>query len=301
MASTPLGYFQKSLSEDQSAVIVAVEARALVEDISKRISAFPPAMKHLGEAVLAAALMYALGDTSEEEKLELQWKCAGPFGHLYADMLGAGRVRATIQNPRPEVYDFNHNLGAGLMQARRVKGDFPANTGIVKSVGVVGEDVVSYLRDSEQKDCLLSIYVKIEWDKEAEARGALRPFKVVRADGFLINILPQSDASKKEDYISLWKQRIGVGGPLDEWAMPTDSSEALRFIFHILTVGSKPTLYKKESLSFDCTCSEDRAKRALSLLSVREKAEMSKNDEGITLDVLPITCEYCGNVYRIKV
>jgi len=280
-------------------VLVTVEAKELLSEISNRVSAFPPAMKHLGDAVLGAALMHALGDSDDEEKLELQWKCAGEFGQLYADVLGPGRMRATIQNPQPDVFDFDHGLGEGLMQARRVKGDYPASTGIIESSGDVGKDVISYLQTSEQKDCYLSTHVEIIWDKEAEARGDARPFKVIRADGFLIHILPQNDAKKKEDNLSLWLQRMNVGGPLSQWAMPENSKEALDFMLHILTVGSKPQSFGYQAINFDCTCSKERAKRALTLLSQSELDEMSVDEDGQDQSLLEITCEYCSSTYSI--
>lgn len=293
------GTFQKSLSEDKSALLVTVEARALVEDIAKRVKAYPPAIKHLGEGVVGAILLHALGDTSEEEKLELQWRASGPFGNLFVDVLESGNVRGTIQNPRPEVYDFNQDLGDGLMQVRRVKEKTLSSTGIVQSQGKVAQDLVDYLNNSEQKSCLMNLFVDIDWDDEAAKKGDPTPFVVRRAEGFLIHILPSQDPKiKLEDYIRLWMQRTDVAGPLSQWAVPEDSVEkAHAFMLHLLTVGSKPSAYGIEGVNFECTCSEQRAERALALLSERERDHLAEENEG--KEKVEIRCEYCGEQYDV--
>lgn len=287
-----LGYLAKAVAEDGSAVIATVEMSALVDEAARRVQAFPPAIKHMGEALVASALVRALGDTSEDEKIELQWKCVGPFGSLYADALPDGGFRATVQTPQPEVFDFKQSLGPGLMQVRRMREGAPAYTGIVNSDGDVNTDILGYLLQSEQKSCLLETHVHIEWDKEAEAAGSELPFRVVRADGVLIHVLPQSQKGMLEQYIKLWEQRKAVCGPLATWGIPQDSQEAVKFMTQLLTVGSKPSFLQEEELSFRCTCSAERAKNALRLMN-----EADGKDGETAPKTTEIRCEFCGTTY----
>lgn len=305
-----LGCLSKAVAEDGSAVIATVEMSKIVDEVARRVKAFPPATKHMGEALIASALLRALGDTSEDEKVELQWKCVGSFGSLYADALPAGGFRASIQTPQPEVFDFEQNLGPGLMQVRRMRAGTPAYTGIVKSDGDVKDDVLGYLLQSEQKTCLLETHVHIEWDKEAEAAGNELPFKVVRADGVLIHILPQSQKGLLEQYVKLWEQRKSVCGPLATWGIPADSKQAVKFMTQLLTVGSKPSFVQEESLSFQCTCSAERAENALKLMDEADGKSAEKNSEKQSEKKskkkpekkpekqTEIRCEFCGTTYR---
>jgi len=290
-----LGAAIKALSEDKSAVIVAVEARELVAEIARRLKTYPVSLKHLGQALLGVTLLQLMSDTDDNEKVELQWQVAGSFGNLYADSLGSGRLRATIQQPQAEVFDFSEGLGAGLLQVRRTKPGGLSTNGLVSAVGSVAEDIVTYLQDSEQRSCGMRLNVKVERDLEAEERGDQFPFKVTQAAGYLVHVLPQIDPKLKEAYLQLWNQRMKVMGPLSEWAIPEDSEEALRFMVHLLTVGSKPEYFETVPLQLYCTCSEDRAKRALALLSHRERKDLVSDK---TVD---LKCEYCGHTYLIGV
>jgi molecular chaperone Hsp33 len=294
-----LGASVKALSEDHSAVIVAVEGRELVSELGRRLKAFPASLRHLGQALLGVTLLQAMSDATEDEKIEVQWHTPGAFGNLYADSLGTGRLRGTIQDPQAEIFDFSEGLGEGLLQVRRTKPGGLTTTGLVEASGSVAEDLVSYLQDSEQRSCGMRLNVKIERDLEAEARGDERPFKVTQAAGYLVHVLPQDDEKKKESLLQLWHQRMKVMGPLSEWAIPADSEEALRFMVHLLTVGSKPQYEKVVPLEIYCTCSEERAKRALALLSPRDRRDLTPDAQ--STKPIDLTCEYCGRTYLIGV
>ncbi len=87
-------------------------------------------------------------------------------------------------------------------------------------------------------------------------------------------------------------------GSLSEWALPESPDEAVKFMIHLLTVGSKPQYFQTRPLELYCTCSEERAKRALTLLTPRERNELS-DKSGEENPSFEITCEYCGQSYRI--
>lgn len=286
----------KALSEDQSAVIVAIEARALIQEISDRLLPYPPALRHLAQAIIGAGLLQGLSDWEDDEKLELQWSTVGPFGSLCADVLGSGKVRGSLANLRPDVFDFEQGLGSGLLQVRRRSLGGVTTTGLVEAKGNVVEDLLSYLKESEQKYCSLQIHIQIEWDQEAENKGTSQPFKIVDAVGYLIHILPQDSEVQQSAFVELWKQRMNIMGPLSEWAIPKDSSEATKFMIELLTVGSKPKMSSPKSIMLYCTCNEERAKRAIALLNSDDRKSILLDSNENTID---LKCEFCGKNYRI--
>ncbi len=292
------GHIVKALSEDQTVVIVSLEARALVQELAERLGAFPPAIVHLGQACLGALLLQALTDTDEEEKVELQWNCAGPFGHLYADALGTGRVRATIHKPQAEVPSLKESLGVGLLQVRRLSADgSPKGTGIVPAQGRVAEDLVEYLDKSEQRSCGMNLSVQVSWDQSAADAGRV-PFRVTEAAGYIVHVLPQDLEGRKLELLAGWHERMRVMGPLSTWAIPEDSQKAAEHILSLLSVGSKPTKHLEKGVELFCTCSTQRAERALALLTPRERKGLVSDEDQVTQTVT-MTCEYCGSVYKL--
>jgi redox-regulated HSP33 family molecular chaperone len=288
----------KALSEDQTVVIVSLEARSLVQELAERLGAYPPSIVHLGQACLGALLLQALTDTDEDEKVELQWNCAGPFGHLYADALGTGRVRATIHKPQAEVQSLHESLGVGVLQVRRLSRDgTPKGTGIVTAQGRVAEDLVDYLDKSEQRSCGMNLSVQVAWDQEAADAGRA-PFKVSEATGYIVHVLPQEREGLKQQLLEGWHERMRVMGPLSSWAIPEDSTTAAEHILSLLTVGSKPKIHLKKGVELFCTCSSDRAERALALLTPRERQGLVSDEDKVS-NTVTMTCEYCGVVYKL--
>ncbi len=290
---TPNGSIKKFLVDSSDVVIVATEATRLVQELMDRIGAYPPAMVHLGQACIASLLLQALNDKEGNEKVELQWLCAGPFGNLYVESLGLGRVRGTLTNPKAEVESLKQGLGTGLFQVRRVVSEAQMPfTGIVSATGFVGQDVVEYLEKSEQKNCGVSLSVKIVWDESRKPT----PFRVERAEGYLVHILPQEREERKNFLLQSWDKHMKDLGPLSEWELPQDPSENTSQIIHFLT--GKPVLSYlwEHPLELYCTCSQERAERALSLLAEGERRELI----GDTQKNLEMNCEYCGATYKLS-
>jgi redox-regulated HSP33 family molecular chaperone len=297
------GFLRKSLSEDRSAVIVAADLTPVLQKILKQLKAFPPSFAHLGKACLGAVLMQALSDTDDQEKLELQWQMSGPFGNLYADALGTGKIRGTIQNLRAEVDSFQLSLGKGLFQVRRTVGDNIKNTGIIESKGSVPEDLKNFLEQSEQKTCDLHLNVAFEIGQNTDTGE--EELLVSDGFGFLIHILPTDTEEQKQKMRELWDHRMKMLGPIHEWSLPADPESATRAITEWLTVGSKPLPLKKFPIEDFCTCSVDRIQRAIGLLTTREKqwifSENSSETEGsLGGETISINCEFCGKNYIIR-
>lgn len=291
-----LGSLRKSFTANGEAVLLSVHATALVQRLMERGSLLPPAAVHLGQACMAALLIQGLTDPDDHEKIELQWKSEGPFGSLYADAIGNGQVRGTIQNGQiaGDGSSLRISLGAGLLQLRRSKAEqgAPAWAGLVKSDGFVAEDLAHYLEQSEQKNCGLSLSVKFAWDPQKEVPV------VESAAGYLVHILPVLDEKERNRILLSWDRHMSDLGPISQWVLPVEAADATDEILRFLTGGRSQTPAFEEKLKLFCTCSEDRAKRAISLLSSGERKTLLEKDED---DFVVVDCEFCGSHYRVPV
>lgn len=317
--STRGGYLRKALSQDKSVVIITVDAREVVEELLLRQQLMPPSLVHVGQAALGALLVQALGDPKEDQRVEFQWASEGPFGKLFAEVLGTGKVRATITNPQAEVDRLDEALGDGILQVRRIEKNGSAYSGIVKSTGQVGTDLVEYLERSEQKACGISLSVQIGAREDAlppqvaaTPRARIQsPFYVKAALGYLVHILPQASEAKHEQLLRVWDRFIADLGPLSRWVLPQGTPEETTKALTDMLLPQEAWLpiYGGEAY-FSCNCSEGRAARALSLAreverAADERARLKGEEPAPSIAVeLPdgsveVICEFCGTSYRL--
>jgi molecular chaperone Hsp33 len=278
----------KAISENQEAVVYALDATELVQESMERLEAWPPATKHLGQAMMASLLLQALSDVEEKDGLSLQWMCNGPFGHCYAESKNYGECRGTIQNPRAPVQDYETNLGPGLLQVRRTMRGH-STTSVVNSTGDVSLDVVEYLEKSEQKNCGINLSVVIDWDEKNPEK-----FRVKSALAYLIHILPQPSEQLLNDALVRWNRQMTALGAISKWALRPDQTTL--DMLRLITGEPEPKVVMNQRVVFACNCSEERASRALALLENQEKIEGSFHEEAET----EIRCEYCGRTYTVK-
>jgi molecular chaperone Hsp33 len=278
----------KAISENEEAVVYALDATALVQESMERLQAWPPATKHLGQAMMASLLLHALSDAEEKDGLSLQWMCGGPFGHCYVESKNYGECRGTIQNPRPAVQDYETNLGPGLLQVRRtLRGH--STSSVVNATGDVSNDVVEYLEKSEQKNCGINLSVVIDWDENDPNK-----FKVTAAHAYLIHILPQPTQQLLNDALVRWNRQMTTLGPISKWSLRQE--QITLDMLRLITGEEEPNVVMNQRVLFSCNCSEERAARALALLETQEKKEGSFHPEPET----EIRCEYCGRTYTVR-
>ncbi len=271
----------KALTESAEAVVYVLNATDLVQESMVRVETWPPATVHLGQAMMAAALLQALSEGKENETVSLQWMTDGPFGHLYAEARNFGELRGTIQNPRPNVADYETKLGEGVLQVRRAK--HVSTTGLVPSVGDVSLDVVEYLERSEQRACGINLSVKIEWEDSAQTK-----FRVAHALGYLVHVLPQSDGKRAEEALLRWDRQMRSLGSISRWTLRSD--QILADMLRLISLEESPNIVLQQRVRFSCHCNAERATRALTMLDAHE---------GTGTDAAEVKCEYCGKTYQI--
>jgi redox-regulated HSP33 family molecular chaperone len=277
----------RSITKDRQAVVVAVDATQILSDTIDRLNALPPAMIQLGQAMMSAVLVHRLPDHKESEALELQWRVNGHFGSVFAECRQGPVVRGTLLYPRADINDPKANLGEGLLQVRRVEKQ--ASTGIVNASGVIADDVLDYLEKSEQKNCGLRLWVDLE---QVPASVSAREFRVRNALGFLVHVLPQNSEAALERCLYQWDQHLQSLGPMREWVLSaTPINDVLSFVSGELN----PEVNHRGHLEFFCTCTEERAGRALAIVEGVEEQESAPIPEAGD-----VRCEFCGRTYHIQ-
>lgn len=272
---------KKCLTESKEAVIYVIDATELVQESMERIKSFPPATVHLGQGLMAAALLQALSD-GEDEKVSLQWNTPGPFGSLYVEARNFGEVRGTIMNPQAAVFDFATKLGDGTLQVRRSR--YGTTTSVVNCEGDASLDILNYLEQSEQRNCGINLSVKIHWKDEKQEE-----FEVAHALGYLIDILPQNSVEALENALVRWNRQMLKLGDISKWLLRPE--HALEDMLQLISGEPAPKTTFQQRVTFRCRCSEERAARALAL---------ANRQEGFTPQgASELRCEYCGKIYVI--
>lgn len=280
---------RKIMSENGEALIYAIDATEAVQSSMERLHAFPPATVHIGQAMMAALLLQAMGaDKDSAETVALEWITDGPFGHLYAEARNYGEVRATIQTPQAPVASYETKLGSGQLRVRRQR--VQSTTGLVMAAGDVVLDTLTYLEQSEQRHAGMNLSVQITWqDPNQTEKG----FKVERAIGYLLDLLPQDSPQKFQDALVRWDRRMREIPKMSAWAL--DAKDRARDIALLISGEANPKVSMDQRVIFSCHCSEERASRAVALAKSQD-SEMA-NDS--TEKPHEVRCEYCGKVYKI--
>jgi molecular chaperone Hsp33 len=283
----PQGELKKMVTASKDAILIAIDAAPLVQHSLEIQNANPPAIYHLGQALLSTLLLQALPDNQEESHLALQWKLDGPFGNLYSECQRLGGVRGTLFNPSPEVQQLRVPMGKGLLQVRR--GKKIVSTGIVESKGNVVMDILEYLEKSDQRNASIAIWIDVQMNQDTKASC---PYKIQHARGYLVDILPQANLSQTHSLLYQWNQHLESLGPLSSWMLGKDPTLS---ILQFISGEYKPHITESTQVEFYCTCNKDRAERALKL----SDREIQKDPEAHmeTPGPLNVSCEFCGKSY----
>jgi redox-regulated HSP33 family molecular chaperone len=277
------GTLAKMVTANQEAIVITLDAQPLIQESLELHLASPPAIYHLGQALMSSLLLQALPDNQDQSSLELQWKVSGPFGSLFAECTALGGVRGTLFNPEPQVNSLRVPLGHGLLQVRR-KGQ-TTSTGITESVGDVVIDILNYLEKSEQRNTSLGVWIDIGFNEKPNAKS---PFYIKHARGYLVDILPQASEAKLHEILYLWNHHLTALGPISTWMLGTD---AVKQMLSFITGEYRPHITACYPVFSHCTCNQDRAQRALAI---------SESQLGKTTEPTPknVKCEFCGREYR---
>lgn len=277
----------KFLDPQAEATIHVLEASQLIRELWDLAPLSASAYLHLSKAYLAALLIQSLSDLEDKQRLSLEWRldfC--PMGHLYVDSLEHGKIRGSFTKGNIFSEDHIQSLGSGTFQVSKKNARIKSNSsGYIASSGDIATDLQNYLLQSEQKNCGIGISVLFDWNEKEK-----KPI-VHKAFAYLIHILPESSADKKEYLLSKWHQQMTMIGPPSQWALQHENGiESLTEMAKLLAFSEEVKMLYHYPLEHKCNCDEDRVRNAL---LISEDAKESDDQE----KELHITCQFCFKIY----
>lgn len=270
---------EKYISTDASVSFAFLDATQTVRESIKRVGCLPPAGIHLGQALMACSLIHSLYGEKHKHKLRMQWSVDGQFGNVFVDASFSGGLRGTISNPQHFSGNLTESLGQGLLQV--IREDKKSHTGMVTSAGDVCTDALEYLHQSEQRQCAMNLFV--EYDTQSS------DLQIKKALGYLFEILPSDNPIRKDIIATFWEEKFKELGSLSEWPI-TSTHPIQSMVDH--TLGGLSQKSSEKKVFFECTCSKERAERALAFANKKDKEHYQVQAE--------IVCEYCGQKYDIN-
>lgn len=274
----------RAKSEDGWLRLMAVRTTALTESARRRHRTSPVATAALGRT-LTGCLMLGELSLAGLGRLTLRLIGDGPLRAVIADCDGHGRVRGYVAQPAVEVplrADGKLAVGQALGHGQLVVSQDLADGQVYSSSvplrsGEIGEDLAAYLDASDQIPSAVGLGVRL--DKSG---------RVVGAGGWLVQLMPGG-----EDHLELIEASTAT---LPSISQLMADGEELSAVLQRLAPGLVVEPLSCHPVSFGCTCSLTRVRRAVAMLGADTLAEMVASGQPVET-----RCHFCHRRFRIPV
>lgn len=261
---------------------VAIEATQLVQKLAAIHSLSAASAQGMGEITMAALLLASYCKAGE--RMNLNVRGTGQFIQGLADAYPDGTVRGFVVPREPSEAFFGENnelgpWGSGTLSVLRARdrGVSQPFIGTVPLVtGHLAKDLTFYWYQSEQVPSAVGLAVKTDGTH------------VVSAGAFMVQALPQAS---EEELKTIETHIAEIDSLANQLSPDANPMMLLAQIFQ----GGVFSLLEEKPVSFSCSCSLERAERAL-LLSGSGEA----TDTGEVKDTI-IHCDFCRKDYSISV
>lgn len=278
----------KIIQTDGFLKATAISATDLVSEAAKRHKYGKNSQREiiaLGESLIASLLLASR--RKQTERVSLAVRGDGFLQKAIVDATPSGTCRGFLitreshRAPLPQEEALNREFGIGpwgegsLSVVTLIEGEKEPYTGTCQLVtGHLAKDVTFYMTQSEQIPSAVGLAVNCTEDGT-----------VLCAGGFLIEVMPGAS----EDDIGLIEQNLkelqGLPQALSE------NSDPVHFLARIFN-GKPFSILENRPILFQCNCSRDRVRRALSLIARADLEQMIEDDDGAKVD-----CDFCGKHY----
>jgi molecular chaperone Hsp33 len=266
--------------------LVAGITTELVRETRERHDLAPTSSAAVGRLLTAAALLGA--SLKGRERVTLQIAGDGPIGSLTADSWSTGTntigARAHARNGSADLplnergkFDVAGVVGSGKLQVTKTYEVGQPYVGIVPlATGEIGDDVASYLANSEQIPSIVALGVL------ADPRG------IRAAGGVIAQVLPGAD----DAVIAALERNAATMAPVTTQIVDGADAEALlRAVAGDLDV----KLFETFDVAFDCLCTREKVETALMGLGKDELAKIAREQPKTEA-----TCDFCGETYVLS-
>lgn len=273
----------RMLSADGSVRGLAAVTTDLVEEARVRHGTLPTATAALGRTLTAALLLGGLLKT--EERVSLQFSGDGPLGGILADATPEGTVRGFVSRPQTHLpprrgkLDVGGAVGRGFLCVMRVpRGEGPPYRSVVPLVsGEIGQDVASYLVNSEQTPSVVAIGVFVHADGRVGAAG-----------GYLLQAMPGAEPAT----LDRLEENVGAAPPPSELVRGGAGASA---ILGLLLAGFDTHVLEERDVRFACRCSRTRAESAILAMGRVEILDVIERERRAE-----VVCEFCAERYVLE-
>ena len=271
------------IGEGEFTAFVAV-TKELVEESRLIHGTFPTATAALGRALTLVGLMGL--NLKGREKVSIQILSEGPIREIYAQGDPEGNVRGFIRWPDidlPPTSDGKLNVeGAlgrrGMLYVLRDFGYGEPYMGMIPlKSGGIATDLAYYFTISEGIPSAVAAGVLV--GKKGEVLGA---------GGFIVQPLPGTSENRIQALEENIKKMPQISRQVAEGATPED-------ILQMIARGLGAVVLAHKQLQYRCSCSRERAERALLSLGEAELIDMIDRDGGAE-----VKCEFCGRKYQFS-
>ncbi len=275
----------KFLDEEGHVRATVVRATSAVSEMRKIMDAGPIATILLGRSMMGSLLMAS--HLKKGASVGMHFKGNGAMGNFYAEGTYEGAVRAFTANPRVDLplrdnkFDIRGAVGNGLLEVVRASHQRDSiHRGVVEiQTGEIGDDIAFYLFQSHQIPSVVALSVELNPKGDVDA-----------AVGLLIELMPGAPENTIEKIESKLKSVRNLSQLVLNGATETD------IVNEFLQGFKMVQLDYKTKVRYECRCSVDRAKRAITLLGWQEIENILSDTE----DQLMLSCDFCGRKYHIS-
>jgi molecular chaperone Hsp33 len=256
----------------------------LVRETQLRHALAPTASAAVGRLVTAAALLGA--SLKGPERLTLQIAGEGPIGKIVADAWSGGddviAARGYARHPLADLplnargkFDVAGVIGKGQLQVTKSYEIGQPYVGIVPlETGEIGEDIASYLANSQQIPSIVALGVLAD------------PSGIRAAGGVIAQLMPGVDDAT---IARLEANALEMPSVTTQIVEGSDARGLIERLAQGLEVRRHEHTY---AVQFDCRCTKERVERALVGLGRDELLKLSKEQPETEA-----TCEFCKRRY----
>ena len=223
-------------------------------------------------------------EKAEKEKVTVQINGGGAIGTMMADANCKGQVRGFVGDPHQYlVYNDTNKLAVGLIVGTNgylkvikdmgLKDQFAGQVALQS--GEIGDDVASYLMNSEQTPSVVSVGVLVNPD-----------YSVAAAGGIIIQAMPGADDAVLDDLEMRLQSARAVSGLINEGA-------DIRGIIQNYLPGVEVQFLEEKDIQWQCNCSYEKISGLLKSIGVDELTDMIEKD-GET----EVVCHFCSSHYH---
>jgi len=267
-------------------LLVAGITTDLVREAQLRHALAPTASAAVGRLITGAALLGA--SLKGRERLTLQINGDGPIGSIVADAWnvtdGIVTTRAYARHPEADLplnargkFDVAGVVGSGQLQVTKSYEVGQPYNGIVPlETGEIGDDIASYLLNSQQTPSVVAVGV------------LANPAGIVAAGGVIAQLMPGADETT---IATLEANATSMPSVTAQIAGGSDAEGLLRAVAGDLDVH----IFRSFDVEFGCRCTREKVETALLGLG-RDELEKIATEQPQT----EATCEFCKRRYVLS-